>query len=101
AVGAVLTGVWASAAWNNPADPQSGARGLLEGNPGIVLEQVIGIVATCLYAGVVTWIILRILEALLGLRVPEDAEREGLDVSLHGEEAYHSGQGTTALSSLE
>jgi ammonia channel protein AmtB len=37
----------------------------------------------------------------MGLRVAEDAEREGLDVSLHGEEAYHTGQGTTVLHPVE
>jgi Amt family ammonium transporter len=42
-------------------------------------------------------VLLKVLDAVMGLRVAEDAEREGLDVSLHGEEAYHTGQGTSAL----
>jgi Amt family ammonium transporter len=92
AVGALLTGVAASAAWNNPADPANGIPGLLEGNPGLLAAQAFGVGIAGAYAAIVTWVILRILDAVMGLRVPEDAEREGLDVSLHGEEAYHAGQ---------
>lgn len=94
ALGALLTGVLASAAWNSPADPESGARGLLEGQPAIVVEQAAGVLLCAAYSAIVTWVILKLLDALMGLRVPEDAEREGLDVSLHGEEAYHAGQAT-------
>jgi Amt family ammonium transporter len=94
AFGALLTGVAASAAWNNPADPAKGTRGLLDGNWTIVFEQAFGVVIAGAYAAIVTWIILKILDAAMGLRVPEDAEREGLDVSLHGEEAYYAGQAT-------
>jgi Amt family ammonium transporter len=94
ALGAVLTGVLASAAWNSPADPESGVRGWIEGNSAIVVEQASGVMLCAAYAAIVTWVILKVLDALMGLRVPEDAEREGLDVSLHGEEAYHVGQAT-------
>ncbi len=97
ALGAVLTGVFASAVWNNPSDPSAGVSGLLEGNVAIVGEQIFGVVAAGLYAAVVTFVLLKVLDAVMGLRVAEDAEREGLDVSLHGEEAYHTGQGTSAL----
>jgi ammonium transporter, Amt family len=92
AVGALLTGVAASAAWNNPTDPANGISGLLEGNPGLVGAQAFGVGIAGAYAAIMTWVILRILDAVMGLRVPEDEEREGLDVSLHGEEAYHAGQ---------
>jgi Amt family ammonium transporter len=92
ALGAVLTGVWASAAWNNPADPAHGIRGLLEGNSAAVVKQAFGVAVSAAYAAVVTWIILKILDTVMGLRVPEDAERDGLDVALHGEEAYYAGQ---------
>ena len=53
------------------------------------------------YAAIVTWVLVLVLDALLGLRVPEDAEREGLDVSLHGEEAYHAAPGSAVRTSLE
>jgi Amt family ammonium transporter len=97
ALGAVLTGVFASAIWNSPSDPKAGVEGLLTGNPGLIGEQVFGIAAAGAYAAAVTWVLLKVIDATLGLRVPEDTEREGLDVSLHGEEAYHSGQGSSAL----
>jgi Amt family ammonium transporter len=92
AIGAVLTGVFASAAWNNPRDPAKGIHGLLEGNSAAAVEQAFGVVVAASYAAVMTWVILKILDGAMGLRVSEDAEREGLDVSLHGEEAYHAGQ---------
>jgi Amt family ammonium transporter len=100
ALGALLTGVCASAVWNSPADPSKGYSGLLEGNLAILAEQAFSVLVVGGYAVVVTWIILKVLDATLGLRVPEDAEREGLDVSLHGEEAYHEGQGTSVISSV-
>jgi ammonium transporter, Amt family len=94
ALGAVLTGVFASAAWNSPSDPENGVRGLLEGNSAVAIEQASGVMLCAAYAAIVTWVILKILDAVMGLRVAEEAEREGLDVSLHGEEAYHAGQAT-------
>jgi Amt family ammonium transporter len=96
AFGAVLTGVCASAAWNNPADPTQGVRGLLEGNAGAVVTQAVGVLIAAAYAAIATWVILKILDAVMGLRVTVDAEREGLDVSLHGEEAYYAGQATVS-----
>jgi ammonium transporter, Amt family len=97
ALGALLTGVCASAAWNSPADPAKGVSGALEGNIAILGEQAFSVLAAGTYAALVTWILLKVLDATMGLRVPEDAEREGLDVSLHGEEAYHEGQGASAV----
>ncbi|HTV24479.1 MAG TPA: ammonium transporter [Polyangiaceae bacterium] len=94
ALGAVLTGVFASAAWNSPPDAASGIHGLLEGNSAVLVEQLSGVMLCAAYSAIVTWVILKVLDGLIGLRVPEDAEREGLDVSLHGEEAYHVGQAT-------
>jgi len=94
ALGAVLTGVFASAAWNSPSNPENGVRGLLEGNSAVAVEQASGVMLCAAYAAIVTWVILKILDAVMGLRVAEEAEREGLDVSLHGEEAYHAGQAT-------
>jgi ammonium transporter, Amt family len=101
ALGALLTGVFASAAWNDAADPGRGIAGLLEGNSGLFAQQAFAVAASGAYAAVGTWVILKVLDAVMGLRVAEDAEREGLDVSLHGEEAYNAGQGTTVLSAME
>jgi ammonium transporter, Amt family len=101
ALGALLTGVFASAAWNNPEDPARGIAGLLEGNSGLLVQQGFAVAASGAYAALGTWVIVKVLDHLIGLRVPEDAEREGLDVSLHGEDAYHAGQGPTVLSAVE
>ncbi len=81
-VGAVLTGVF--------ADPSvKGAAGLLYGNPKQVLIQVEGVIATLVYSGVLTALIVFVVKALTGLRVKEEEEIEGLDGSQHGESAYN------------
>jgi ammonium transporter, Amt family len=98
AVGALLTGVFASAIWNSPADPKAGKEGLLGGNAAQFGEQVFGVLVAGIYAAVVTFVLLKVLDAWMGLRVDEEVERDGLDASLHGEEAYHSGQGVQAIS---
>jgi len=85
-VGALLTGVFASKAVN-PA----GADGLLLGNPGLVLTQLLAVVATIVLAGGMTFVVLHAIRAVMGLRVPIGAELRGLDVSEHGEAAYHGG----------
>jgi Amt family ammonium transporter len=78
ATGAILTGVFAVEAYG-------GTAGLLEGNPGQVLNQLIGVGVVFVYDVVVTLIILKIVDMVIGLRVSEDVEREGLDLALHGE----------------
>ncbi len=83
-VGALLTGVFASAVWNGSKD------GLLAGNSKQFVEQAIGVGAAAAYAAVVTFVLLKILDATMGLRVPEDVERAGCDGALHGEEGYHA-----------
>ncbi len=83
AVGAVLTGVFAAKMWN-----EAGQDGLLKGNAEPVLEQVIAVVAAGLYAALVTFILLKIIDATIGLRVDGEVEHEGLDAALHGESAY-------------
>jgi Amt family ammonium transporter len=50
--------------------------------------QLLGILATALWCGAITWLILRVLAATLGLRVSEEQEREGLDLASHGERGY-------------
>ena len=79
-VGAILTGVFAVKAIGGDA-----ASGLIEGNAGQVVTQLIGIGATVAYTAVASYIILKVIDMVIGLRVSEEEEREGLDVSLHGE----------------
>jgi Amt family ammonium transporter len=70
-VGALLTGVFASKE--------------ISGSDGSVLTQLLGVGVTLLYSGISSYIILKLIDFTIGLRVAEDEEREGLDVSLHGE----------------
>jgi len=76
-IGALLTGVFASAAISKP--------GLIDGNYYQVVLQVYGILGTLIYDAVGTLIILFIIKAAIGLRVTDEQERDGLDLSLHGE----------------
>ncbi|KGM33478.1 ammonium transporter [Inquilinus limosus] len=78
-VGAILTGVFADPAVN------SLGTGLLYGNPGQVWIQVEGVLATLVWSGVVTAVLLFLIKAVMGIRVSEEAERDGLDLALHGE----------------
>jgi Amt family ammonium transporter len=80
-VGAILTGVFATGLVTGSADPV----GLLDGNSGQVMTQIYGVVATVAYCAIVTFIVLKIVDVIVGLRVSEDLERDGLDIGLHGE----------------
>ncbi|MGB5350498.1 MAG: ammonium transporter [Polyangiales bacterium] len=84
ALGAVLTGVFASAVWG-------GTDGLIGGNSTLFIENIIGVLAAAAYSIIVTFLILKLLDATVGLRVSKDEESEGLDTNLHGEEGYHMG----------
>lgn len=77
-VGAILTGVFA-------AEAIGGTPGLLEGNPGQVWTQFLGTLATIIWCAVVSFIILKVIDATIGLRVSKEVEVEGLDINLHGE----------------
>src|SRR5271163_1075220 len=77
-IGAFLTGVFA-------VQQYGGTAGLIEGNPGQVINQCIGIVTVIVYDAIVTVIILAIIKAVIGLRVSDEVERDGLDLALHGE----------------
>ena len=81
--GAIMTGVFASKAIN-PA----GNDGLLYGNPSLVLTQLKAVGVTVLFAVAGTAVILVVLKAVMGLRVSEQEERMGLDLSQHSESAY-------------
>jgi len=84
ALGAILTGVFAAEVWG-------GAQGLVDGNSELVIENIIGVLAAAAYSIVVTFVILKVIDVTVGLRVSKDEESEGLDTNLHGEEGYHMG----------
>ncbi len=81
-VGAILTGVFVSSSF--------GGAGLAEGVTigSQVMVQLEAIAATIAYCAVVTFVILKVLDAMIGLRVSHDEEREGLDITQHGEQVY-------------
>ncbi len=83
--GAIATGIFAVAAIG-------GTAGLIEGNAGQMVTQVVAVVATIVYSFVATLIILKVLDLIpgLGIRVPDDDEDVGLDLSAHGERAFVS-----------
>jgi ammonium transporter, Amt family len=84
-LGALLVGVFSEKALN-PA----GADGLVAGSAALLGKQALGMLAVGVYTAVLTVGILWVTKKLVGLRVPEDEEREGLDATQHGEAAYTS-----------
>jgi Amt family ammonium transporter len=86
-MGAILTGIFANSVIN-PIFGTGKATGALEGNPHQLLNQLVGVAIAWSLSIVGTLIILFIVDKLIGLRVSEDDEREGLDLSQHGEEGY-------------
>src|SRR6201985_2349568 len=86
-MGAILTGIFANSVIN-PIFGKDKATGLLEGNAPQLLNQFIGVAIAWSLSIVGTLVILFIVDKLIGLRVSEDDEREGLDLSQHGEEGY-------------
>ncbi|MBI4639141.1 MAG: ammonium transporter [Candidatus Tectomicrobia bacterium] len=84
-LGALATGLFASTAVN-PA----GADGLFFGNPKLFVIQIVAVVATWVYAIIVSFVLLKILDSVMGLRVAPDEEMTGLDLSQHGESGYNS-----------
>jgi ammonium transporter, Amt family len=83
--GTFLAGVFAVSALSANPELPGGVRGLLEGNPQQVLAQLYGIVVTLVWSGVLTFVILKVISAIVPLRVKQEDEVMGLDVSLHGE----------------
>jgi Amt family ammonium transporter len=80
ATGAILTGVLAVSAVGG-----EGHSGLIEGNAHQVLVQLYGVACTVIYDAVVSLILLKLVDLVIGLRVDADTEREGLDLAIHGE----------------
>ncbi len=83
--GAILTACFATTTVNS-----NGKNGLFFGNPSELLVQLGAITLAYIIAGAGTWIILKVIDVTVGLRVKEEAEYQGLDINEHGEEAYHS-----------
>jgi len=84
-LGTFLCGVFATAAVSIGPDSPNGLPGLLEGNPQQLLIQVYGIIATIVWCGGATWVVLKVVDVIAPLRVPKEHEIAGLDISLHGE----------------
>jgi ammonium transporter, Amt family len=89
-VGAILTGLFASKEFYTipGADGKPMALGLVDGNSGQIVTQLISIVATYAFAAIGTFVILKGLALVMPLRAREEAEYQGLDINEHGEEGY-------------
>ncbi|MEO7113870.1 MAG: ammonium transporter [Polyangiaceae bacterium] len=81
--GAILTGVFAQKVLNS-----AGSDGALFGNPHQLVIQILACAATGIYAAVITLVVLKVIDKTIGLRVDQSDEREGLDSTQHGEDAY-------------
>ncbi len=80
-IGALLTGVFATKA----VAGGEAALGLVDGHAGQIVTQAYGVIVTILYDAVVSFILLKVVDWAIGLRVTEEEEREGLDITQHGE----------------
>ena len=87
--GALLTGIFASKAWN-----AAGNDGLLAGNPGQLATQALGVVSSIVYAALATFVLLKLIGLVTALRTAPRVEGLGMDVTQHGEEAYTNGEGS-------
>jgi Amt family ammonium transporter len=85
-VGSLLLGVFADTAVNS-----LGADGLLNGGSDLMVDQLVAVGATLLFSGVVSLVLAKVVDLVIGLRVTEDQEAEGLDLSQHAETAYNFG----------
>jgi Amt family ammonium transporter len=94
--GALATGIFASTAVNS-----AGADGLIYGNVSLLGVQAVAVAATWVLGFGGSWIILKLVDALAGLRVSADEELEGLDLSLHGETGYTLGGASGSFAMAE
>jgi Amt family ammonium transporter len=83
-IGSLLLGIFASKAVN-PA----GADGLLAGSASQLIAQIIGVVVVGVYAFVVSWVLVKVIDAKMGMRLSEENEVQGMDYSEHAETAYN------------
>jgi Amt family ammonium transporter len=82
-LGTILTGVFVSAAFGGAGYPEGTGAG---GQLGV---QLVGVLATAAWCGILTWVLLKVTDAVAGLRVSGDEETEGLDTVLHNEKGYN------------
>jgi Amt family ammonium transporter len=87
-IGAILTGLFATRGIADLAVSGGEPLGLIDGNSQLVIAQATAIGVTWIFAGVVTLVLLKVLDATMGLRVTQEQEVTGLDLSQHGEEGY-------------
>jgi Amt family ammonium transporter len=92
-VGAILTGVFAQKAMNGVAD------GALFGNPGQLVIQLTAVAASAAYSGVMSFVLLKVIGAVMPLRANASDEGTGMDVTQHGEEAYVHAEGSLSAMS--
>jgi Amt family ammonium transporter len=92
ATGAILTGVFADAAWSG------GPSGLIAGHPGQLVAQLASVLAVLAYSGIATFVILKLVALVMPLRNTDRVEGLGMDVAEHGEEAYTEGDGAILVS---
>ena len=83
-VGAILVGIFNAQAFGGPGLE---AVSMIWGQLWVQVE---GVIITIIWSGIVAWVAYKIADAVCGIRVPEDVEREGLDINSHGESAYHN-----------
>jgi Amt family ammonium transporter len=95
AVGTILLGVFATKAWN-----ANGADGLIAGDAAFLGKQLLAVGVTVGFSVAGTFVILKVVDALVGLRATSDEEREGLDINLHGEEGYAIGNSSFGRSDM-
>jgi ammonium transporter, Amt family len=82
-LGTTLTGVFAATMFGGVGYPEN------QGMAGQVGVQLVGVAATLAWSGILTWVLLKLTEAVLGMRVANEEETEGLDTALHGEKGYN------------
>jgi len=82
-IGTLMTGIFVSATFNGIGYPEKVTMGEQ------LMTQFIGVVATALWSGILTWILIKLVDAIVGMRVANDEETEGLDTVLHNEKGYN------------
>jgi Amt family ammonium transporter len=82
-MGTLLTGIFVSSAFNGIGYPEKVTMGEQ------FVTQLVGVVATAVWSGALTWILLKLVDAIAGMRVAADEETEGLDTVLHNEKGYN------------
>ncbi len=88
-LGSLLLGIFASTAWNS-----AGQDGLLFGKSELLIANLKGTAVGCLWAALATFLLLKLLDRTVGLRVDEETEADGLDLSIHGEKGYADASGS-------